>query len=548
MIINQVFNTVDVEYGTYNWLRREVCLQNGFDGDHALLGKSERMWIDSIVERGLMQFVNAEWPTVPNPPDTPIGEGREPDQMHAEAAKEMRRRPPHRWSFMHRIHTITTVAGTYEYELPVDFGGIIDEPTTRRQGGRIAIVRESHIRQLVESDGESGDPRYCALRRSNIGGAERMKTDLILYPNPDAIETISVEYRANPETLSDSIQYPPGGIEHAETILAYCLMVLAERKGEIGEQHIARVQQRLVSSIVLDKASDKPTADGVWIEDDGRFNAAWLSRMVGRHIGAGPNPKVWTHAQEQQIAEIIRQARRKVYSPPVLPGEIKSHDWSFLRQIGHITTASGVWSYDLPRDFVQMYGPVFYSGGGDVTDSDGNTVAVGTVLYRALQVRGEAELMQLLQRQEASTRPTICAIRPKKYNEAEGSRWEMLVWAVPDGAYPLEFRYRVNPDTSVPNSLPAIVEHLDLHGGDRFTSMYLEAAFMCADFFMGKKRSEHEERFLREVISAVAQDRSSSCPDSLGYNADWRGNRDEYGYRDHHDLDSNVVTVNGAIW
>lgn len=548
-MINQVFSTIDVTYGTYDWLRREVMLQHGFTADHKLLGKAERTWIDSIVERGMHQFVNAAWPTAQALPETTVGEGREPDAQHVEAEKEARRRPPHRWSFTHRIHTLTTAIGTYEYEMPDDFGGVIGEPTTTREGGRIAIVRENHIRQLVESDAESGKPRYCALRHSRIGGVEKQQTNLLLYPNPDAIESISVEYSANPETLSDDAQYPPGGVEHAETLLAYCLMILAERSGKGLQEAIARVQDRLTASIVLDRASDKPTADGVWLEDDGRFNVAYLSRMIGRHIGAGPNPKVWTHQQEQLIAEIIRRARRRVYNPPAIRNDIKSHDWSFLRPIGNLTTVSGQWAYDLPADYVQMYGPVFYEGGGTIQDGSGNDIAVGTTFYHPLQMRGEADLMRMLQLQEASTRPTICATRVKKFNKAQGTRYELLVWAVPDGSYPLQFRYRVNPDTSVPNSLPAMVADLDLHGGDRYSEMYLEAAMLDADYLAGKKRSEHEDRFLRAVETAVMQDRATYASDNLGYNRDRRSNaEDQYGGLDRHSWSENITTFNGNTY
>lgn len=547
MKISAPFSTIAPKYATLDWCRREVAIRIGHKADHKLLGRSELSYIDSIIESGVHQFMSAAFPKAPVEPQAPAGEGRDPDALHVESEKEMSRKAPHRWSFAERIHEFTTASGTSTYQMPADFGAIIDEPTTTQAGGRIAVARESHIRQMISVDNESAEPRYCALRRSSIGGASEQKTDLILYPVPDSALTIQVSYRANPPDLTDSKQYLPGGVEHAETLLAFCFYVLAQRRGEGLNEAIVHVQDRLVASIVIDRSASKLTTDGIWIEDDGRCNVAWLSRMIGRHIGAGPNPKVWTHQQEQMIAEIIRRARRRVYNPPVLPGELKSHDWYWARPTGRLTTESGVWAYDMPADYVQLYGPVHYEGGGDVTDSDGNTVATGTVLYKALQVRGEAQLMQLLQRQDASTRPTICAVRPKKFNKAQGTRYEMLVWPVPDARYTLNFRYRINPDTSTANSLPAMVEELDLHGGDRYSELYLEAAMLDADYMMGKKRSEHEERFMRAVQTAVAQDRASHASQNLGPNRDPRSNRGDW-HGSYHDLDENLVSYEGTVY
>lgn len=53
---NLVWNTIDAEYGTFDWLRRELCVKIGYNADHRLLNKSERSYVDSIIESGVMQF------------------------------------------------------------------------------------------------------------------------------------------------------------------------------------------------------------------------------------------------------------------------------------------------------------------------------------------------------------------------------------------------------------------------------------------------------------------------------------------------------------
>lgn len=530
---NLVWNTIDAEYGTFDWLRRELCIKIGYNADHRLLNRSERSYVDSIIESGLMQFCSAAYPTVPIIPDSSDGEGRVDQPLSIDAEKEAKRKPPYNWTFLHKIADITTAAGISDYELPDDFGAWIGEPTTSRAGGKIAIARESHIRQLQSSSPESGDPKYCATRKTSIGGSSKQTTEIIFYPTPSSSEIIQVEYKALPVMLSDKNQYPVGGREHAETVLASCFYVCAQRSGEGLEQAILHLRDRLTASIIIDRASAKPTTDGVWIDDDGRFNAAYLSRMVGRHIGAGVNPSAWSHGQEQMIAEVLRRAKRKVYNPPLVMGEKYPHDWSFLRPLGSVQTVAGVYSYDLPLDFVQLYGPLTHS-------------TAGSTLYPAINFVGEHIIRQLLQRQETSARPDRAAIRVKEKGDETSTTYELLLWPVPDDSYTIDFRYRVNPNTSEADSLPALVDKMDLHGGDRFSEMFLEAAFLAADELMGLKRSVHEERFMRAVMNAVGSDRLTSAPDSMGYNGDPSSRRQWTG--DWHEYDENVVTYNGSMY
>lgn len=534
MPATQVWNTIDAEYGTFNWLRRELSVKAGYDADHRLLNRSDRSYIDSLIESGLMQFCHAAYPSAPMMQEPLSGEGRSADSIQVEAQKEAKRRPPHNWSFLHRIYELQTVSGKNSYDLPDDFGAWIGEPTTSRAGGKIAIVRENHIRQLNSSSPESGYPKYCATRKTSIGGSRKQSTAIVFYPTPDdATETIQVEYKAIPETLSDLSQYPPGGTEHAETLLASCFHVLAQRTGQGLEQAILHYRDRLSASIIIDNASAKPTSDGIWVDDDGRFNAAYLSRMVGRHLGAGPNPAAWSHGQEQMIAEVLRRAKRKVYNPPLVMGERYPHDWSFLRPVGTMQTIAGQYSYDLPSDFAQMYGPLTHS-------------TQGSTLYPAINFVGEHIIRQLLQRQETTARPDRAAVRVKQKGDTTSTRYELLLWPVPDDSYTIDFRYRVNPDTSEADSLPALVDSMDLHGGDRYSEMFLEAAFLAADEIMGVKRSVHEERFLRAVMNAVGSDRLTSAPDSMGYNGDPSSRRQWTG--DWHEYDENVVTYNGSMY
>lgn len=525
-----IFVTGNIEYGTFDWLRREVAIKLGYNADARLLDRSQRAYVDSIIESGVMQFASGVSPAMA-PDREPSGEGRAEGQTQIEQEKEARQRAPHRWSFLNYVHTIQTVIGQSEYDLPDDFGSFIGEPTTSREGGRIAIVREAHLRQLIASSPATGKPAYCAMTRVSVGGEDRARVKLVLYPAPDAVETLSVEYGVVPESFSATRQHLPGGREHAETVLAFCFYVAAMRTGEGLEMASSHVRDRMVASIVLDRAAAKPTADGVWVDDDGKFNHRYLMRYIGRHLGYGPNPKAWSHQQTQMCTEALRRTLRRVYNPALLPGESYPHDWSFLRPRATLALVAGQHTYDLPADFASLYGPMTHA-------------TEGSTLYPAIIYCGEEMIRQLLQRQESSARPDRAAIRVKSHDRAHGTRYEILFWPVPDQNYQIDFRYRINPDTI--NLANPSESEIEIHGTDRFSELFLEAAMLTADEMMGVRRSVHEERYIRALAAAVGSDRVTNSPDSLGYNSDTGQVRRFSG--DHHEYDENIVTYNGVAY
>lgn len=523
----QVWSTVSPEYGSLHWLRRELAVRLGFPADGRLLDRPQRAYVDSIIESAVMQFSTGMVPDAP--PDTPPGEGREGIQIEAE--KEAKRRAPYRWSFLNKVEVITLHPAQDEYDLPSDFGSFHGEPTTDREGGRIAIVQESHLRQLAAADPQSGFPRYCTTRKVVVSGSSRPQTKLILYPTPDSSGSISVEYGVVPRVLDEDHPFPPGGAEHAETLLSYCFYVQALRTGEGLDIAITHLRSRMAASVVLDRAASKPTSDGVWVDDDGRFNKRYLMRMIGRHLGYGPNPKAYSHQQTQLVAEVLRRTLRRVYNPPLLPGEAIPHDWSFLRPLAMFSTLPGEHIYQLPTDFASLDGNLAHA-------------TEGAVLYNDIQVVGENMLRSLLQKQQSSARPERAAIRIVQHDNATGPRYELLLWPVPDEVYQINYRYRVNPNSV--EMLPVSSTDLDIHGSDRYSEMFLEAAMLSADEIMGVKRSEHLERFMRAVQAAVGLDRNMHSPTSRGYNRDMSDDRGEI--YDRYRFDAPPVTYNGVSY
>lgn len=529
MKAGQIFTTEKIEYGSFAWLRREVGIKLGYHADARLLGNVERSYIDSIIESGINQFAHMNFPSVQIPQsieDIPSGEERE--GMQVENNKSATRRAPHRWSFLNLTATIAMVAGENTYDLPDDFGSFICEPTSSRPGERIAIVPESHLRQLVASDPKEGPPKYCTTQRTSIGGGTVAKSKLLVYPTPMASETIQVEYAIAYQTLDDLNTFPIGGREHAETVLAACWYVAAMRTGKDVEIAASHLRDRLVASIVVDRAASKPTADGVWTDDDGKYGYSYLLKAIGRYCGHGPNPSAWSHAQSQLNAEILRRALRKVYNPPLVGNSQYPHFWSFLRPLHTMTLASGQSTYDLPAEYSGLDGPLTHA-------SD------GARLFPKLTYVNESMIRSLLQQTASSGRPDKAAIRPKAFNRAEGQRYEILFWPTPDSDYSIQFRMRVNPDSV--GLLPVAEQEQQIYGLDVHSEMFLEAAYLAADEIQGVKRSEHAERFLRCVAAAVGRDQVMASPESLGYNADRSNGRDrDY---DEHGWSNSLTTYGG---
>jgi hypothetical protein len=353
----------------------------------------------------------------------------------------------------------------------------------------------------------------------------------LVYPTPDAIETLSVEFNATFPALDDLNQYLPGGIEHAECVLASCFYVAAQRTGQGVEVAAAHLRDRLVASIIVDRAATKVTSDGVYSDDSGVFNYEYLLKAIGRYMGHGPNPAAWTHSQTQNNAEILRRALRKVYNPPLVNGERFPYEWSFLRPLRSIQTVSGVSVYDLPADFAGLFGPLTHA-----SDSAN--------LYPTIKYVNESMIRNLLQQTASSGRPDKASIRPKAFNRAEGQRYEILFWPTPDQEYSIEYRSKINPDSV--QLIPNAPQEQEIYGGDRYSEMFLEAAYLAADEIQGVKRSVHEERFMRAVSVAVGSDRVLIAPESLGYNADRSRSRlgDEY---DEHCWNNTLTTYGNYI-
>ncbi len=73
-----------------------------------------------------------------------------------------------------------------------------------------------------------------------------------MWPKPDVAYTIIGEYKHIPDALTGLLPYPPGGGDHAETIMAACLaaaeLFLDDEKGVRWQYFM----ERLAASVAVD--------------------------------------------------------------------------------------------------------------------------------------------------------------------------------------------------------------------------------------------------------------------------------------------------------
>ena len=155
------------------------------------------------------------------------------------------------------------------YDLPDDFGGmegdIVVESETYKPN--LVMVGEGRIRTLRQqapynvNSGSTTTPFYAAVRpKEQTDTTVGQRFEILFYPIPNNVYTLSYVKRILPEMLVDTtLEYPYGGAEHAETILAACLSVAEEQENgnQLGGNKVydkkKLFQERLAASIQLDK-------------------------------------------------------------------------------------------------------------------------------------------------------------------------------------------------------------------------------------------------------------------------------------------------------
>lgn len=498
----------------------------GLPNDVRLLDHVDRNRVDSVIDSALRLFY------FPNPSQFTIADA-------TEAQKERLRRAPHQWTFLQKSATIAVSSGVSVYDLPADFANFLDDPVTSRSGERIAIVSASHLRQLLASSPAVGPPKYAAMEVKPHNGSSSQRSEIIFYPVPSGTENISIRYGISPTGLSESRQYPHGGQEHAETLLACCAVVAAERSGGLTEGVQQRFSDRMAASVLMDAHVAQSSSEGVWPvdEDDNGLgiDRHYLGRLAGRDLGYGPNRHAWTFQQTKMVEEAIKTGLRRFYNPQVLPGERYPHGWSFLVPLLSLTTVADQAVIQLPTGFTMLEG-------------NGMTYLESTFMSRyAIQYIGESQLRrQQSQQSSSSGRPQLVAIRLSNAGDVPGSRYEAVFWPTPDDEYTIQYRCRIDPVmlamTDGNGTVPGLTDGASVpEGGQVHAQTIIESCLLACDELMKRDMRIRAERFRELLFASVGFDRKSNTPDTLGINNDRHSQ-----IRFDHRLEGNYIITHGG--
>lgn len=215
----------------YPDFQKQVGEMLGFGRDSADWSAEETSQVDEIIAAGYRQFLF---------PSLISGQ-----------------RDAWEWTFLRPVTTIDTVADQGDYDLPDDFGSIDGDLTfgSNTQGYEsIPIAGEGVIRRYRHQLGiQTARPRQAAVRPKASDQTTGQRFELLLWPTPDQVYTLSYRYVVLPNKLSALAPYPLGGMAHAETVLASCLAVAEHRFDDERGVRYERFMERLTASIAYDQ-------------------------------------------------------------------------------------------------------------------------------------------------------------------------------------------------------------------------------------------------------------------------------------------------------
>ncbi|MBN2129144.1 MAG: hypothetical protein JW741_06590, partial [Sedimentisphaerales bacterium] len=463
-LMSEVAQFVGLGPPTSAWVSDQVNEDSGWES-------TDEDRLDGIVQAGLRQFLY--------PP--PVGD---------EAA--------YIWSFLKKVGTVATVNADYEYDLPDDFAGdLISISFPEADGGSsLDIIDEAHLRALYANDDQDGTPLYAAVRAKTFTAATGQRYELLLYPKPTAIKTLTFCYSRgvdslDPSDTDDTPNYPPGGPAYSHVLVESCLAIAEERwEDGAGDVHQQQFLRKLAAAITRDKAlhgattpswpATSPTGMEVTYDD--------LVRAVGRYLGYGPNSAAWTYSQTERVDDIVQAGIRQFLYPPSLKEDEPQYRWSFLDVAATISVndTTDPATYDLAAGCGGAVSRLVYAAGDQ---------------ERPVDLVSRERLLALRASDSTTTGPPkYAAVVPEAFDATAGQQWQVELYPAPDTSYTFTYWYAAQPTraTSTNKYLRGGAEH-----GETIVASCLAAAEMDAQGQAGARA----ETFLRRLTFSVQQDR-----------------------------------------
>jgi hypothetical protein len=159
------------------------------------------------------------------------------------------------WSFLTPNTTIDTVADQTENTLPDDHARILDpmhhDPSV--YAPPVRVVSRPQLRRLRSGSDETGTPLFVAMREMASVGTTGQRKELMWWPTPDAVYTLTYQYEAYQGILTDAAPYPLGGMKHSELVTESCLAVAEQRANDERGIHWETFIMQLAAAIAQDR-------------------------------------------------------------------------------------------------------------------------------------------------------------------------------------------------------------------------------------------------------------------------------------------------------
>ena len=159
------------------------------------------------------------------------------------------------WSFVKPILKFTTVANTWEYQLPEDFSYFIG-PFHFSAGSSYPSIEERSVEDILgmrSSLDHTTYPEYYAIKPGSYSPETGQNFELMFYPTPDSAYTLFGRYKLYPKKLSATTDLPVGTPETDEALKALCLAEAEVRKDEEAGPQSQLAQEILRDAVRADR-------------------------------------------------------------------------------------------------------------------------------------------------------------------------------------------------------------------------------------------------------------------------------------------------------
>lgn len=197
----------------------------------------------------------------------------------------------HTWSFLKKYTALNTSSEKWKYQLPADFGYMLDTFHFDDQDGYPPMTKVDPgyiLQQRNYSDTESY-PRVYAIVPVKQDIEIGTYYELWLWPEPSTAFLLHYGYVIQPQKLEESTDVPLGGPEAHEVLMEMSMAVAETEKDDTIGIHNQLAEVALQKLIVSDKTITAPDSVGM-MRDSGRGKfeySRWLVPLTTSEVYVG---------------------------------------------------------------------------------------------------------------------------------------------------------------------------------------------------------------------------------------------------------------------